>query len=126
VCIVQSGWALVCPQGAKGGYAFLIETEDFSIKLLGERIQNRPRVYVEMRSYAQHTHPEGAQSVCRAALKWVREKLYVDQPGKLVNDAISFEAAKLSRADVNIDYQGGYSPILPNVSDELKCFIGPV
>jgi hypothetical protein len=44
--------ARVCPQGAKGGYAFLIETEDFSVKLLGERIQNRPRVYLEMRSYA--------------------------------------------------------------------------
>jgi hypothetical protein len=53
--------ARVCPQGAKGGYAFLIETEDFSIKLLGERIQNRPSVYVEKRSYALHTHPNGPQ-----------------------------------------------------------------
>jgi hypothetical protein len=51
--------ARVCPQGAKGRYAFLIETEDFSVKLLAERIQNRPCVYVEMRSYALHTHPEG-------------------------------------------------------------------
>jgi hypothetical protein len=42
--------ARVCPQGAKGGYAFLIETEDFSVKLLGERIRNRPSVYIEMRS----------------------------------------------------------------------------
>ena len=67
--------ARVCPQGAKGGYAFLIETEDFSVKLLGERIQNRPSVYLEMRSYALHTHPEGPQGACRAALAWVREKL---------------------------------------------------
>jgi hypothetical protein len=117
--------ARVCPQGAKGGYAFLIETEDFSVKLLGERIQNRPSVYLEMRSYALHTHHEGPQGACRAALAWVREKLYSDQPSKLVNDAISFEAAKLSRADVHIDYQGGYAPSLANVSDELRCFIRP-
>jgi len=117
--------ARVCPQGAKGGYAFLIETEDFSVKLLGGRIQNRPSVYVEMRSYALHTHPEGPQDACRAALAWVREKLYADQPAKLVSDAISFEAAKLSRADIHIDYQGGYAPSLTNVSEGLRCFIRP-
>jgi hypothetical protein len=117
--------ARVYPQGAKGGYAFLIETEEFSVKLLGERIQNRPSVYLEMRSYALHTHPEGPQGACRAALAWVREQLYADQPAKLVNDAISFEAAKLSRADVHIDYQGGYAPSLGNVSEELRCFIRP-
>src|SRR6478752_6645144 len=117
--------ARVCPQGAKGGYAFLIETEDFSVKLLGERIQNRPSIYIEMRSYALHTHPEEPQGACRSALAWVREKLYSDQPSKLVNDAISFEAAKLSRADVHMDYQGGYAPSLSNVSDELRCFIRP-
>jgi hypothetical protein len=117
--------ARMCPQGAKGGYAFLIETEDFSVKLLGERIQNRPSVYLEMRSNALHTHPDGAQGACRAALEWVREKLYADQPSKLVNEAISFEAAKLSRADVHIDYQGGYTPSLSNVSEELRCFIRP-
>jgi hypothetical protein len=117
--------ARVCPQGAKGGFAFLIETEDFSVKLLGERIQNRPSLYIEMRSYALHTHPEGPQGACRAALAWMREKLYTDQPSKLVNDAISFEAAKLSRADVHIDYQGGYAPSLANVSEELRCFIRP-
>jgi hypothetical protein len=30
--------ARVAPQGAKGGYAFLIEAEDFSVKLLGAHI----------------------------------------------------------------------------------------
>ena len=110
--------ARVCHQGAKGGYAFLIETEDFSVKLLGERIQNRPYVYIEMRSYALHTHPEGPRGACRAALAWVREKLYTDQPAKLVKDAVSFEVAKLSRADIHIDYQGGYAPSLASVSEE--------
>jgi len=117
--------ARVCPQGAKGGYAFLIEAEDFSVKLLGERIQNRPSVYLEMRSYALHAHSEGPQGACRAALAWVREKLYADQPSKLVNEAISFEAAKLSRADVHIDYHSGYAPSLSHVSEELRCFIRP-
>jgi hypothetical protein len=117
--------ARVCAQGAQGGYAFLIEAEDFSVKPLGESIQKRPSMDVEMRSYALHTHPEGPQGACRAALAWMREKLYADQPSKLVNDAISFEAAKLSRADVHMDYQGGYAPTLSNVSQELGCFIRP-
>lgn len=103
----------------------MIETEDFSVKLLGERIQNRPSVYLEMRSYALHTHPAGSQGACRAALAWLREKLFADQPSKLVHDAISFEAAKLSRADVHMDYQGGYGPSLSTVSEELRCFIRP-
>src|SRR5215471_10132140 len=38
--------ARIAPQGAKGGYAFLIETEDFSVKLLSEHIQNRPSVFI--------------------------------------------------------------------------------
>src|SRR5215813_9514059 len=85
--------ARVCPQGAKGGYAFLIETEDFSVKLLGEHIQNRPSVYVEMRSHALHTHPEGAAGACEAALAWVRSHLYADQI-VAAKDAIAFTAAK--------------------------------
>jgi hypothetical protein len=59
--------AWVCPQGDKGGYAFLIETEDFSVKLLGEHIQNRPSVFIEMRSHTLHTHPQGAAGACEAA-----------------------------------------------------------
>jgi hypothetical protein len=116
--------ARVCPQGAKGGYAVLIETEDFSVKLLGERIQNRPSVYIEMRSFALHTHPDGPQGTCRAALAWVREKLYADQM-VAAKDAISFSAAKISRADIHIDWQGGYAPALSHLSEELRCFIRP-
>src|SRR5262249_50259142 len=110
-CPVWLG-ARVCPQGAKGGYAFLIETEDFSVKLLGERIQHRPGVYIEMRSYGLHTHPDGPAAACEAALSWVREKLFADQAPAAVRAAISFAAAKLSRADIHIDYQGGYAPSL--------------
>jgi hypothetical protein len=59
--------ARVCPHGAQGGYAFLIETEDFSVKLLGEHIQRRPAVYIEMRAYTLHTHPRGPQGACEDA-----------------------------------------------------------
>jgi hypothetical protein len=116
--------ARLAPQGAKGGYAFLIETEDFSVKLLGEHIQNRPSVFIEMRSHALHTHPEGAAGACEAALAWVRTKLYADQV-VAAKDAISFTAAKISRADIHIDRQGGYAPALSHLSEELRCFIRP-
>jgi hypothetical protein len=116
--------ARIAPQGAKGGYAFLIETEDFSVKLLGEHFQNRPSVFIEMRSHALHTHPEGAASACEAALAWVRTHLYADQFTE-AKDAISFSSAKISRADIHIDWQGGYAPALSNLSEELCCFIRP-
>jgi len=116
--------ARIAPQGAKGGYAFLIETEDFSVKLLGEHIQNRPSVFIEMRSHALHTHPNGAAGACEAALAWVRTHLYADQL-TTAKDAISFSSAKVSRADIHIDWQGGYAPALSNLSEELHCFIRP-
>jgi hypothetical protein len=116
--------ARMTPQGAKGGYAFLVETEDFSVKLLGEHIQNRPSVFIEMRSHALHTHPEGAAGACEAALAWVRTHLYADQH-TAAKDAISFTAAKISRADIHIDWQGGYTPALSKLSEELHCFIRP-
>jgi hypothetical protein len=116
--------ARMCPQGANGGYAFLIETEDFSVKLLGEHIQHRPGMFIEMRSHTLHTHPEGAAGACEAALIWARTKLYADQY-TAAKDAISFIAAKISRADIHIDWQGGFAPTLSNVAEELRCFIRP-
>jgi hypothetical protein len=116
--------ARMAPQGAKGGYAFLTETEDFSVKLLGEHIQNRPSVFIEMRSHALHTHPEGVAGACESALAWVRTHLYSDQPAA-AKDAVSFSAAKISRADIHIDWQGGSVPALSSLSEELHCFIRP-
>src|SRR5215470_12970025 len=116
--------ARMCPQGAKGGYAFLIETEDFSVKLLGEHIQNRPSVFIELRSHALHTHPGGAAGACETALVWVQTHLYSDQV-VAAKEVISFAAAKISRADIHIDWQGGYVPTLSDLSDELRCFIRP-
>src|SRR5262249_33283569 len=116
--------ARMAPHGAKGGYAFLIETEDFSVKLLGEHIQNRPSVFIEMRSHALHTHPGGAAGACETALVWVQTHLYSDQV-VAAKEVISFAAAKISRADIHIDWQGGYVPTLSDLSDELRCFIRP-
>jgi hypothetical protein len=77
-----------------------------------------------MRSHALHTHPQGAAGACEAALEWVRSHLYPDQV-TAAKDAISFTAAKISRADIHIDWQGGYAPALANLSEELRCFIRP-
>ena len=50
--------------------------------------------------------------------------MYADQ-FTAAKDAISFNAAKISRADIHIDWQGGYAPALSNLSEELRCFIRP-
>ena len=77
-----------------------------------------------MRSYALHIHPKGAAGACEAALAWLRTHLYADQSVS-AKDAISFTAAKISRADIHIDWQGGYAPALSYLSEELRCFIRP-
>jgi hypothetical protein len=99
--------ARVAPQGARGGYAFLLETEDFAVKLLGEHIVNRPGIYIELRSHLLHTHPDGARGACEAALAWVRERLLSDQDDAWVRERVSFGVAKVSRVDVHCDWQGG-------------------
>jgi len=117
--------ARVCPQGARGGYAFLIETEEFAIKLLGDHIVNRPGIYVELRSHFLHTHALGARGACEEALAWVRERLLYDQDAADVRTRVSFRAAKLSRVDLHCDWQGGYAPTLDGGSQELRRFLRP-
>jgi len=117
--------ARVAPQGARGGYAFLLETEDFSVKLLGERIVHRPGIYLELRSHFLHTHALGARGACEEALAWVRERLLYDQDEADVRARVSFRAAKLSRVDLHCDWQGGYAPTLDGGSQELRRFIRP-
>jgi len=117
--------ARVAPRGARGGYAFLLETEDFSVKLLGGHIVNRPGIYLELRSHFLHTHREGARGACEEALCWVRERLLYDQDEADVRARISFRAAKLSRVDLHCDWQGGYAPTLDGGSAELRRFMRP-
>jgi len=117
--------AQVMPSGARGGYAFLLQTEDFSVKVLGERIKNRPALYLEVRSLFLHAHPLGAAGACEEVLCWVRSRLLYDQDERLVGDRVSFASAKLSRVDIHIDWQGGYTPTLSGASEELRRFIRP-
>ncbi len=117
--------ARVLPNGSKGGYRILIETDGFTIKVLGVGIRNRPGLYVEMRSLFLHTHPDGATGACETAIAWVREHLLDDQDPETVARLVSFKSAKLSRADLHIDWQGGFHPQLDSASDELRRFIRP-
>jgi hypothetical protein len=117
--------ARVLPNGARGGYGILIETEDFTVKVLGGGIPNRPGLYVEMRSLFLHTYPDGPAGACEEAIAWVREHLLTDQDADTVARLVSFASAKLSRADLHIDWQGGYTPCLASASDELRRFIRP-
>lgn len=59
-------WLGAClrPQGAQGGYRFLIETPVWSIKLL-RGVPNRPPIFVEMRAFGLHTFPGGELAAAR-------------------------------------------------------------
>jgi hypothetical protein len=109
------------PHGTRGGYGHLLETEDFTVKVLGANIPNRPGLYLELRSLFLHTHPGGPKGACDEALRWVREHLLYDQDETSVRRAVSFEGVKLSRADLHIDWQGGWQPS----PADAPCFIKP-
>jgi hypothetical protein len=117
--------ARVLPTGARGGYGLLVETENLTVKLLGAGIPNRPGIYLELRSYFLHVHPAGPAGACEEAIAWVREHLLADQDPVTMAHLVSFKSAKLSRADLHIDWQGGYAPCLASVADELHRFIRP-
>jgi len=102
--------AWVHPHGARGGYAYLLETDDFSVKILGKGIPHRPGLYVELRSHFLHTHPQGAKGACEEALCWLREQLLSDQDAALVQASCTFESVRLSRVDLHADWQGGWVP----------------
>jgi hypothetical protein len=102
--------AQVHPHGARGGYVYLIETHDFSVKVLGNGIPHRSGLYVELRSHFLHTHPEGVRGACEEALYWLREQLLYDQDVALVQASCTFEAVRLSRVDLHADWQGGWVP----------------
>lgn len=117
--------AQMMPTGAGSGYTFLIQSEDFAVKVCNHHLKNRPGLYIELRSHFLHTHPEGARGACEEALCWVREQLCYDLDAQLVAERVSFPAVKLSRGDVHFDYQGGWCPSLANVSADLRRFIRP-
>src|SRR5690348_2938499 len=79
--------AQVHPHGARGGYRALLETPDFSVKVLGAGIPNRPGLFVELRAHFLHTHPAGPAGACREALGWLHTHLLADQKPSAVREA---------------------------------------
>ncbi len=112
--------AQVSPHGTRGGYGHLIETEDFTVKVLGANIPYRPGLYIELRSLFLHTHPEGAKGACEEALCWVRDQLLYDQDEAMIRRTVSFEGVKLSRVDLHIDWQGGWEPTPADAPNFVK------
>src|SRR5260370_40562400 len=100
--------AQVLPHGSRGGYGHLLETDDFTVKILGKGIPQRPGLYVELRSHFLHTHPRGPRGACEEALRGVRDHPLADQDDKPVHEQVAFESGRLSRADVHADWQGGW------------------
>jgi hypothetical protein len=118
--------AQVLPHGARGGYGLLLETENFSVKILGSGIPNRPGLFLELRSQFLHTHSEGPAGACEEALAWVREHLLADRDPTYVQTWASFNAARLSRVDLHLDWQGGWTPsVLDGDASSVHRFIKP-
>jgi hypothetical protein len=123
----ESLGAQVLPHGARGRYGLLLETENFSIKILGAGIPNRPGLFIELRSLFLHTHPEGPTGACEEVLAWIREHLLADRDSTYVQTWASFKMARLSRVDLHIDWQGGWTPsaLDGDASSSVHRFIKP-
>ena len=114
--------ARVLPNGGRGA-SFIVETEDFSVKIMGEHMETLPGLCVELRSFFLHTHEDGAKGAVEASLAWIREHLLADQDAKLVQALCSLKTATPSRFDLHIDWQGGFAPSFD--AGEVERFVKP-
>jgi hypothetical protein len=115
--------AQVKPKGDRGGgYPFLIETEDFTVKVAGEAQTMWPGLVIELRSHFLHAHPSGAKGAVEEALCWTRDLLLYDAR-ELDRQATTFEQVSVSRVDLHIDWQGGFIPTYS--AGEERRFIRP-
>jgi hypothetical protein len=114
--------AILRPTGAKGGYRFLIESDSWSIKLLRD-VPNRPPIFVELRAFALHTHPDGVLGLCQEVCTYLQDVLLEDQDPKAVCAAINVDAGRCSRLDLHCDWQGGWYPTL--AEGEQRLFLRP-
>jgi hypothetical protein len=114
--------AILRPTGAKGGYRFLIESDAWSIKLLRD-VPNRPPIFVELRAFALHTHPEGVLGLCQEVCTYLQDVLLEDQDPHTVSQAINVDVARCSRLDLHCDWQGGWHPTL--AEGEQRLFLRP-
>jgi hypothetical protein len=115
--------AQVKPKGDRGGgYPFLIETEDFTVKVAGEAQTMWPGLVIELRSHFLHAHPSGARGAVEEALCWTRDLLLYDAR-EADRQATTFDNVSVSRVDLHIDWQGGFVPSY-SVGEERR-FIRP-
>ncbi len=114
--------AQVKPTGGRGGYPYLLDADDFTVKVAGEQQASWPGLYVELRAHFLHTHSEGAQGACEEVLCWLREQLLYDQSESALA-AVRFETVSVSRADLHVDWQGGWAPSF--AEGEQRRFIRP-
>jgi hypothetical protein len=114
--------ARILPSGGRG-YSFILETEDFTVKVVGEHMTSWPGLYVELRSFFLHTHEGGAEGAVKASLTWIRQKLLADQMAGDVRATCSFATVTPSRFDLHIDWQGGFAPTFD--TGEVARFIRP-
>src|SRR5260370_12633488 len=114
--------AILRPTGAKGGYRFLIESDDWNIKLLRD-IPNRPPIFVAMRAFNLKTHSAGVIGACQDVCTFLQDVLLEDQDPRTVCKAINLDVARCSRLDLHCDWQGGWHPTL--AEGEHRLFIRP-
>jgi len=114
--------AQVRPTGARGGYPYLIDADDFAVKVAGEHQASWPGICLELRSHFLHAHAGGARGACEEALAWVRERLLYDlDEGD--RRGMRFDSVSVSRADLHVDWQGGWAPSFAD--GEERRFIRP-
>lgn len=114
--------ARLLPHGAKGGYRFLIETDAWTMKLL-RGIPSRPPIFVELRSFALHTHPDGVVGAVHQVCGYLAETLFPHVAPDLALRMFNLDRARCSRLDLHVDWQGGDVPAF-GVADE-EHFLHP-
>src|SRR5215813_5768270 len=93
--------AQVKPKGDRGGgYPFLIETEDFTVKVAGEAQTMWPGLVIELRSHFLHVHPSSARGAVEEALCWTRDLLLYDAR-ESDWQATTFDRVSVSRVDLH-------------------------
>lgn len=115
--------AQLLPTGARGGYKFLIDRNDwYSIKLL-RGVANRPAIFVEMHAFGLHTHPDGVLGALYNACGYLHETLFPDMLVEQALKVFNLDTAKCSRLDLHADWQGGDVPTFGETDE--RQFIHP-
>lgn len=120
--VYVSEWlnAAVSPMGANG-YQFLIERKDQWAVRIQVNNPHQPGIFVEMRAYLLHTHPQGVLGACEEVCAFMQAHLFADDITK--GQVIRVRHARCSRLDLHLDWQGGWHPAME--PGEERLFIKP-